>query len=303
MGARIAAAGRRRYDTEAQDLEGQDKRALRVFGAAKKGLLLDNPIGRALTDVTEESGEDDFIRNKARGVVPGIVRDVARMTDDTKRMADQGDLLGNIRGDIQSGIPGLRKRMQPRLDVLGRPVEELNPFSVLRSLRPDAQLEDLRRLDVGLSKPQREQGESAKDYNERVRERGEQFRRTLGEIREDETMREASADARRSVYAGALRPQAMERAGKLSSGSVRVERQIEALRGEAFASLRSLPEYGRLSARDQKAVRDLVNEELERFRARASSTDSRGRLRREKSAQVPDWTPADLAKAAMEARL
>lgn len=301
IGARVAAAGRRRYDTESQDLEDQGKRALRVLSAAKKGLLIDNPIGRALTDVTEEGGEDDFIRNKARGVVPGILRDVARMTDDTKRMADQGDLLGNIRGDIQSGIPGLRKQMEPRLDVLGRPVEESNPFSVLRSLRPDPQLEDLQRLDVGLSKPQREPGESAKDYNERVRERGEQFRRTLGEIRDDETMRDASPDARRSVYAGSLRPQAMERAGKLSDGSVRVERQIEGLRGNAYAALRSMPEYRNLNAKDQKAVRDLIGEELERFRATASSV-SRGRFRREKRARVPGWTPAELAKAAVEAR-
>ena len=40
-------------------------------------------------------------------------------------------------------------------------------------------------------------------------------------------MREDSADARRSVYAGSLRPQAMERAGKLSDGSIRVERKVE----------------------------------------------------------------------------
>src|SRR5262249_15579098 len=126
--------------------------------------------------------------------------------------------------------------------------------------------------------------------------------RSLGELREDETMRGASADARRAVYERSLDARQMERAGKLSSGSVRIERQIEALRGDAFASLRSMSDYRTLSAKDQKAVRELVNEELERFRARASSVDQRGRLRHEKAAQVPDWTPADLAKAAMEAR-
>jgi hypothetical protein len=74
-----------------------------------------------------------------------------------------------------------------------------------------------------------------------------------------------------------------------------------ALRGDAFAALRSMPEYGRLSAKDQKAVRDLIGEELNRFKATASSV-SRGRFRREKRARVPDWTPAELAKAALEAR-
>ncbi len=192
--------------------------------------------------------------------------------------------------------------MAPRLDALGRTVEEPSPFSFMRSLRHDAQLEEIRDLDVGLSKPRREQGESAEDYNRRVRERGEQFKTTLGELREDETMRAATTDARRAVYERSLNAQQMERAGKLSSGSVRIERQIEALRGDAFASLRSMPDYRTLSAKDQKAVRDLINEELERFGARASSVDQRGRLRREKAAQVPDWTPAELAWAAMEAK-
>jgi hypothetical protein len=50
-------------------------------------------------------------------------------------------------------------------------------------------------------------------------------------------------DARRAVYERSLDATQMERAGKLTSGSVRIERQIEALRGDAFASLRSMPEY------------------------------------------------------------
>ncbi len=157
-------------------------------------------------------------------------------------------------------------------------------------------------ITLGLTKPRREQGESAEDYNRRIRERGELFKTTLGELREDETMRGATTDARRAVYERSLDAKQMERAGKLTSGSVRIERQIEGLRGDAFASLRSMPEYRTLSASDQKAVRKLVDEELERFRARASSVDQRGRLRREKAAQVPDWTPADLARAAMEAK-
>jgi hypothetical protein len=135
----------------------------------------------------------------------------------------------------------------------------------------------------------------------RIRRRGEQFERTLEELRDDEAIGGASRGARRAVYEKSLEPTQMERAGKLSSGSVRVERQIEALRGEAFAALRSVPGYDRLSAQDRKAVRDLINKELKRFRAEAGRR-SRGRLRREKRARVPDWTPAELARAAVEAR-
>ena len=75
-----------------------------------------------------------------------------------------------------------------------------------------------------------------------------------------------------------------------------------ALRGDAYAALRSMPEYEKLSAKDQKAVRDLINKELERFKAEASGVTSRGRFKREKRARVPDWTPAELARAAVGAR-
>jgi hypothetical protein len=64
-------------------------------------------------------------------------------------------------------------------------------------------------------------------------------------------MRGATTDARRAVYDRSLDARQMERAGKLTSGSVRIERQIEALRGDAFASLRSMPNYRALSAKDQ----------------------------------------------------
>jgi hypothetical protein len=304
-GARIAAAGRRRYNTEAQEPEEEEKRLERVAEAGKKAILLDNPIGRALTDVTEETGGvGGFVRGKVRGVVPGLLRDVGRMTDDTKRIADHNDLEGKILGDLQSGIPGLRNRMQPRLDVLGRPVEETSPFSFMRSLRRDAenrQLEDIRDLDVGLSKPKRGPDETAKEYNQRVGERGGQFRETLQGIREDEDVRDSSPEALRQIYAKSLTPAAMERAGKLSSGSVAIERQVEGLRGDTYQALRSIPEYERLSAKDQKTVRDLVNQELKGFGAHAASV-SRGRVTREKRARVPDWTPEELARAAVEAR-
>jgi hypothetical protein len=322
LGGRVSEAFRQRYNKGREAPEGLGRRLGRAAAAGVEGVALDTPLGRGAEDVfkalkqakqlpdeREEAGAGEiaaaiggqFLSSKARALVPGIVREAARMTDDTKRIPDDASPLGRIRGDIQSGLPSLRRQMQPRLDALGRPVEETSPFALLRSLRRDAQLEDLKRLDVGLSKPQREQGETANEYNQRLRARGEQFQETLRGIREDEDMRGASADARRAVYEKSLKPQAMERAGKLSDGSIRVERQIEALRGDAYAALRSIPEYEKLSAKDQKAVRDLINTELERFKATASSV-SRGRFRREKRARVPDWTPAELARAAVGAR-
>ncbi len=309
VGARTLVAGKRRYDKQAQDYEPQLKRLDRAVSTGARAVALGTPLGQGAEDVVEAldstgvgTGVGKFLVGKARAVVPGLSRDVAKITSPTKVIPEDNSGLGRLSGDLRSGVPGLREKMAPRLDALGRPVEEPGPFSFMRSLRPDAQIEELRDLDVGLSKPRREQGETAADYNRRVSDRGELFKTTLGELREDETMRGASADARRAVYERSLDARQMERAGKLSSGSVRIERQIEALRGDTFASLRSMPDYRTLSAKDQKAVRDLINEELERFTARASSVDQRGRLRREKAAKVPDWTPAELARAAMEAK-
>jgi hypothetical protein len=115
-------------------------------------------------------------------------------------------------------------------------------------------------------------------------------------------MRGASPSAKRAVYERALNVPQMERAEKLSPESLETERGIEALRGDTFEALRQMPDYRRLSEKDKKAVRAMVDDKLKLFRARVSSTDSRGRFRAEKQARVPDWTPEDLAKAAMEAR-
>lgn len=88
----------------------------------------------------------------------------------------------------------------------------------------------MRDLDVGLLKPTREKGEPAKEFNNRVRARGEQFKGTLDQLGQDETMRQASPSAKRAVYERALNVKQMERAEKLSGESVSTERGIEALR-------------------------------------------------------------------------
>jgi hypothetical protein len=135
-----------------------------------------------------------------------------------------------------------------------------------------------------------------------IRERGRLYKCALADLSDDENVRGMSRETRRSVYEQSIDPEVMERARKLSSGSIRVERRIEAIRGDAYAALRSIPEYRALKAIDQKVARDVVNEELERFNAKAASMNRRGEIKKGKQARVPDWTPADLAKAALEAR-
>jgi len=310
VGARVSAAGKPRYDKETQDYESNLTRLDRRASTSARAVILGAPLGRGAEEVIHAldsssigSGVGKFAAGKARSVVPGLLRDAAKVMSPTKVVPDDNSGMGRMRADLQSGIPGRREKMQPRLDALGRTVEEPNPFSFTRRVNRDQpQIKEVRDLDVGLSKPQREKGETAADYNVHVRGRGEQFKTTLGELRESEAMRGASPSARRAVYERALNATQMKRAEKLSPESVETERGTEALRGDTFEALRKMPEYRRLSEKDKQAVRKLVNEELELFGGKVSSTDSRGRFRGEKKARVPDWMPADLAKAAMEAR-
>jgi hypothetical protein len=50
------------------------------------------------------------------------------------------------------------------------------------------------------------------------------------------------------------------------------------------------------------AVLELVDEELKSYRARVSCADRLGQVSGEKAARVPDWTPTELAGAALEAK-
>jgi hypothetical protein len=211
---------------------------------------------------------------------PAPVADVGTLADDYQR--DTASSLKGLRkireefgNEIRTRLPIARASLPAKADVFGEPVwteksDVIDPFSSRPAEEGVRGLRDLLDLDLGLSKPQREKGGSGEEYNERVRERGQLYKSTLAVLSDDEDVRGMSREARRAVYEKSLDPQALERAGKLSSGSVRVERQIEGLRAEAYTVLGSMPEYRALKAADQKAVRDLIGKELERFRATAA---------------------------------
>jgi hypothetical protein len=298
-----------------EGVKDEEDRPLRALKASSK-FVFDLPLMRATKDVVDAASQPGSLGQKLGRIgasfIPAPVADVGTLADDSQR-----DTASSLRGfrkigsefanEIRARLPVARTSLPPKVDVFGEPVrteksDVIDPFASRPAEEGVRGLRELLDLDLGLSKPQREKGETGEEYNARVRERGQSYKSTLADLSDDEGVRGMSRDARRAVYDRSLDPQAMERAGKLSSGSVRVERQIEGLRGDVYAALRSIPEYEKLSAKDQKAVRDLIGEELERFRAKAASKDSRGKLRREKRARVPDWTPAELAKAAIEAK-
>jgi hypothetical protein len=307
LGGRIAAASRRRYEEKREDYEPESKRLDRTFGAIGKGAFLDNPLGQGAKDVIDAfdsgspgAGAAKFLGGKAGAIVPGALRDVAKMTTPTKVMPDDNSGLGRIRGDLRSAVPSLRAQMQPRLDALGRPVDQPNPFAFVRSLRHNDQVEDTLRVGSGLPKPARDQGEPAAEYNRRLQRNAGNLNDTMRSLRRDPEMQTASPLARRAIYEQAFNSKQMERAGKLSEESVQAERHIEGLKADAFAALAGSAEYQALNEKDKAAARKLITEELKRYRARVGSVDRAGRPRAEKPAEIPDWTPGNLARAALQ---
>jgi hypothetical protein len=166
--------------------------------------------------------------------------------------------------------------------------------------RRDDLVEDVLAVGSGLPKPNREQGEPAAEYNQRLKRSGAALSGTMRSLREDPQVRESSPLARRAIYEQAFNAKQMERAARLSDESVQTERHIEGLKADAYTALREIPEYQRLSEKHKQEARRLISDELKGYRARVGSVDRGGRPRAEKPAQMPDWTPRDLAKAALQ---
>ncbi len=304
VGARTAEASKRRFVVKAGEYEPRGKQLARTIGTGLKEALTTNPVGQGLEDTSEPLSSGDLAKGagklaqgKLRSVVPGAVRELARVTDDKRRQSDQVDFLSRVEGDIRSGIPGLRQGLQPRINALGEPVEESNPFSFMRNRRRDALLEDMIERGTGPSKLRREPGESMADYNARAIERGRQNVEAMNRLRGPQVQNQ-SPDARRGMYDRAMNPQQLTRSGKLSEQSIDAESQIEALRSDAVQMMTTMPEWESMSGAEKAQAQKLISEELRAFRARAGGQTRRG-FRRERVAVMPEWTPAELARAAL----
>ena len=214
------------------------------------------------------------------------------------RIPDPNDFMGRLKGTLKQGIPGLRETMQPRLNALGDEVEEANPFVPGRRIKRNDVLESMIRVGQGPSKPKREAGTTATEYNETMRATGAKNKEMIEGLRT--TIEGRSDPARRAIYARATDPRNVARAEKLSDETKAVEVEIDTLAADAISTLTQSAEFRKLDSRKQAAARKLITEEMKAYRGKAGSTDRLGRVRQEKAAQLPDWTPDDLAKAAMD---
>ncbi len=324
IATRIHEAQKPRTDPKTGEPEETGKRIARTANAAKDALVFNNPLGQAAKDIAGDDAHStsagQYVAGKLRGFVPGLARDIAKIQSPTKRVAEESSTLGRLKGDLQSGMPidigfGSREQMTERLDALGRPIEEQNPFTFWRKVPRDPQLEEMERLGVGFSKPKRDKGETAAEYNRRVTGftdsttgehvpgSADNLQKALRRIAEDPNWKKRSDEAKARIYSTELQPKAIERADKLSEESVETEREIEALRADAYDALRKLPSYQQMKDSQKDAARDQIDAQLKVFRARAESTrkskSGRVSIVKEKVAQLPDYDPTALARMAV----
>jgi 2'-5' RNA ligase len=301
---RVLDASKRRYDEKAGDYEPQSRRMGRTAVEAVKGAMIMNPIGSAIEEQLEvlksKSPEGAIAQlglGKARALVPGAVREVAKIADGTRRIPDNNDFRSRLLGDLQSGIPGMRGKMQPRLNALGEPVKEQNPFFLWRKRDRNPLLEDMIEQDQGVTKPKREAGTTAAEYNEQLRASGAQIKDAFSDLQD---LQGKSPEARRAIYSRSMNPTQLDRSERISDESEAVERELEALRADAFTALNQMREYRALNVKQQSAIRKAIGEEIATYRGKAGSIDKRGRAKAEKMAVMPDWTPESLARAAID---
>ncbi len=325
IATRIHEAQKPRTDPKTGEPEETDKRIARTASAAEDALFFNNPLGQAAKDLAGDDAHStsagQYVAGKLRGLVPGLARDIAKIQSPTKRVAEESSTLGRLKGDLQSGMPidvgfGSREQMAERLDSLGRPIEEQNPFTFWRKVPRDKQLEEMERLGVGFSKPKREKGEAASEYNrkitgsadsatgEQVPGSADKLQAALRRISEDARWSGRSDEAKARIYSTELSADGLKRADKLSEDSFEAEREIESLRADAYEALRQLPSYQRMRDSEKASARQQIDEQLKSFRARAESTrrnKKTGRVSvvREKAAQLPDYEPLALARAAV----
>ena len=162
VAARLAKAAEQRKDVKTGETEEEGKRLKRVGKAFMKGVVLDNPVGRGVGEMfASDTGDpfENFARGQIRSLQPGILREAAKLMDSKKRIPDNNSFSGKVAADFKSGNPWMRESLQPRLDALGREIEEENPFAFTRSIRREPQLDEMMRLGTGPAKPQRQKNE------------------------------------------------------------------------------------------------------------------------------------------------
>ena len=147
--------------------------------------VLEQPMLRGMSGVVEAIKDPGnrgatFIGQTLGSIVPTLVTNVGEAIDNKQREAR------GIKAKIMSRVPILRSRLPEQIDVFGRPLESrrtgfFDP-TLTRSARDDAFIKELMRLDIGVGKTPRKQGDDETKYREKVVAQGTELAKELEKL-------------------------------------------------------------------------------------------------------------------------
>ncbi|MGH9752775.1 MAG: hypothetical protein ACREA2_08315 [Blastocatellia bacterium] len=172
LGAHLAREGRRAEDDE-------DSSTLGRIGSTALEAVSEAPLSIGIKEASEAITRPGSLPERLGRIggsfVPTIVSQVGELTDDSKREAE------GFTEQIQRRLPGLRNLLPERHDALGRPLPSTPGDLIDPTAGREAQdkthpvLREFKRLDIGISRPQRRQGETAEEHRESARKFGREY--------------------------------------------------------------------------------------------------------------------------------
>ncbi len=234
---------------------------------------------------SEESVKSRFGRLTASFVPEsGLVRDVAMATDTKEREAR------GFTGPIEKNIPGLRNQLPEAVDALGRPVDysrfwAIDPFrSTTARDKSDPVIKELVRLDVGLSKPKREDGESEEDFRRRTIKTGMMLEARLRSVvlspqyQQPPTIHDAKKWQRRAIESAQSAASEDVKRGRLpqpgDEAVILFNSTVAAESDKIITGAKEKDYYKNLTHTQRKAFEAAIREELDGAKATLAGEES-----------------------------
>lgn len=199
----IGASLGREYEQERENPEEAAGKLAGILGNA----AMEQPLLEGASNIMGTlKGDKSFSRTAGRLVsnaVPAIVGDVANAMDSSAR--EQEGFLG----PIEARIPGVRNYLPVAMDALGRPLPNQGPLATFldptRSTRERSTpvLQEMLRLDVGLSKIKKTAGEPEDLYQQKVTRFGKLYQDFGNELITSSAYQRAT-DAQKRILFDAL---------------------------------------------------------------------------------------------------
>jgi hypothetical protein len=165
-------------------------------------VMLDQPFLRGASGVVEAVQEpgtrgEALVGQTLGSFIPTLATDVGAAIDN-KRRERKG-----IKANVISRIPLLRHNLPEEVDVFARPLQSRRTAMVDPTLTSSASQErfinELIRLDVGVTKTNRKPGESELKHRERVIAQGKEMAKELATLTETRVYKAASDDDKRKM--------------------------------------------------------------------------------------------------------